>query len=105
MTRFLGIVGYSSDQVETSPGVYENQIEEREHKGELIRDSFSTRFSSQINDDIVLGHRLTIIADAELENMFPRMLYVVIKGYKWTVKSVEFQRPRVIIKIGGLYNG
>ena len=104
MAKFLGMIGYSSEQLETSPGVFEDVIEEREHKGELIRATLTSRPSSKVNEDIVLSHKLTLIADAELEAMFPRMLYVNIKGHNWAVKSVEFQRPRIVINIGGVYN-
>lgn len=105
MARFFGIIGYTSAQVETSPGVFENIIVEREHKGDILRDSLRTRSTPALNDDLVLTQKLSIIADAELESIFPSMVYAIVKGTRWKVISVEFQRPRIIVSLGGVYNG
>lgn len=104
MAKYSGLVGYG-DQVETAPGVWETITESRMMKGDLIRQNADIRDSAKVNDDITLNHRVSLIGDAYAFDSYFNMKWIQIHGRRWKISSVEVQRPRLIVEIGGLWNG
>jgi hypothetical protein len=104
MAKFHGKIGYS-ESVETAPGVWLDQITEREYYGDVIRELKQITNSGQVNDNFMLNNRLSITADDFAYTNFSAMKYVVWYGVYWKVGSVEIQRPRMILSLGGVYNG
>lgn len=104
MAKIYGVIGYAS-QVETSPGVWVEKITERTHYAELTRRSYRSESSGNLNDNINISNEVSIIADPYAYQNFHIIRYIVINGIKWKVSSVEIQHPRLIMTIGGEYNG
>ena len=104
MAKIYGVIGYAS-QVETSPGVWVEKITERTHYAELTRRSYRSESSGNLNDNINISNEVSIIADPYAYQNFHIIRYIVINGIKWKVSSVELQHPRLIMTIGGEYNG
>ena len=104
MAKFRGMIGYSQS-VETAPGVWTDQIVEREYYGDVIRDVRQYSNSGQVNDDLTIGNRLSVIADDFANANFSTMRYVVWFGVYWKISNIEIQRPRFILSLGGVYNG
>lgn len=105
MAKYAGLVGYST-QKETTPGVWTNDIVERKVRGDVIRLSSSFHDSSEkVNDDLALEHRISIVADPFAYENFTNLKYITYLGHKWKVVSIEVQRPRLIISLGGVWNG
>lgn len=104
MAKYAGLVGYG-EQVETAPGVWESAIKEHMMKGDLIRQNANIRDSGKVNDDITLNHRVSLFADAYAFDNYFNMKWIQIDGHKWKVSSIEVQRPRLLVDIGGLWNG
>lgn len=104
MAKFYGAVGYA-ETVNTAPGVYEEQITERQYFGELIRNTRRLQSTDQLNDDINIANEISIVADPYAYDHFHAMRYVEFMGAKWKITNVEVQRPRLILTIGGVYNG
>lgn len=99
------MIGYS-DTSETVPGVWEyNHIIERPYYGDMTRVASSSPQGEGLNDDLELKNDVSILADAYACQNFTNMRYVTIMGVRWKVKSVEVQRPRLVLSIGGVYNG
>jgi hypothetical protein len=98
-------VGYATSQ-ETAPGVWTNQITERNYFGDVIRDTRRLEPSGEkLNEDVSLGNSFSIMADAYATENIGSMRYVTWQGQNWTVTNVEVRRPRLILSIGGLWNG
>ena len=95
MAKFYGSVGYA-DTVETAPGVYEEKIVEYPYYGDLTRNTRQLQSGETLNDDINIAN--------EIKN-FHKMRYVVFMGEKWKISKVEVGYPRLILTIGGIYNG
>lgn len=104
MAKFYGVIGYAAT-VQTEPGIYEEQIIETEYMGDVLRNTRRLREGSKINDDITISNQISIIADPYASNNFHAMRYVTFMGAKWKVSDVEVQYPRLILTLGGLYNG
>lgn len=104
MARFHGRVGYGQ-QLETSPGVWEDVIVEFVYSGSVIRNSRSFRPGDHLNNDLSVGNSISIVADAYASEHFFAMRYVEWAGTLWTVVDVEVQRPRLLLRLGEVYNG
>lgn len=104
MAKFYGKIGYAST-VETKPGVYEEQIVERSYYGDLIRNTRRLQSSDKVNDDINISNEISIVADPYATNNFHTMRYAVFMGTKWKISNVEVSYPRLILTLGGVYNG
>lgn len=104
MTRFFGQVGFVT-QTETTPGVWEESAVERSYYGEVLRNSYRWDKGEQVNDNLNVNNSISIVADSfAIDNAYA-LRYVNWIGARWTITSFEIQQPRIILSIGGLYNG
>lgn len=104
MAKFHGFIGFSTEQM-TAPGVWEAIESEVEYTGDFLRDVRQWTEAANVNDNLTLSSRVSIIADPfALENI-AAIKYVKWEGVKWTVLSVEHQRPRLLLRLGEVYNG
>lgn len=104
MAKFYGKVGYGISK-ETVPGVWVDEIVERPYYGELVRNTRKMQMSDKVIDDINIANEISILADPFARDNFQYMQYVEFMGVKWKVITIEVQFPRLILSIGGLYNG
>lgn len=104
MTKWYGLIGYA-ETVEIEPGIYEEQITERSYYGDLVRNTRKLQNSGSVNDDINISNQISIVADPYARDHFYSMRYIEFCGAKWKVSDIEVQYPRLILTIGGLYNG
>ncbi len=104
MARYYGSVGYAND-TEQSPGVVVEEITTREYYGDVLYNTRRLENSGEINDDINVSNKISIVADPYALDNFWKIRYATFMGQKWKVKSVDVERPRLILTLGGLYNG
>ena len=104
MAKFYGNVGYVKS-VETDPGIWSEQPIEHPHFGDVIRNTSRYQPSGGVNDDININNSISIIADPFASENFQHMRYVVFMGTKWKITNAEVQYPRIILTLGGVYNG
>lgn len=104
MAKFYGEVGYGLT-VETAPGVWRDQITEQKYFGDVIRNSRKLDTGDKVNGDITVGNSISIVADAYANTHFFAIRYVRWAGTLWVVSDVEVQSPRLILRLGGVYNG
>lgn len=104
MAKFYGKVGYGISK-ETAPGVWVDKIVERPYYGELVRNTRKMQMSDKVIDDINIANKISILADPFAQDNFQYMRYVEFMGVKWKVTTIEVQFPRLMLSIGGLYNG
>jgi hypothetical protein len=104
MAKFHGKIGYAQT-VETVPGVHEETIMERLYYGDITRTSRALREGEQVNPVLTLGNSISIVADAYANEHFFAIRYVEWAGVRWTVVDVEVQFPRLLLRLGEVYNG
>lgn len=105
MPKFYGPVGYAADPVETVPGVWSNGIVEHMHRGDIVRNSRKLEEGDKVNMDLSVGNSISIVADAYAREHFWAMRYVKWSGVLWVVSNVTVEHPRLILRLGGVYNG
>lgn len=105
MARFFGSVGFNAGTVQTSPGVYDNTITERSYYGDVVRDTRRLDEVDKVNLDLSIGNSISIVADAFAHENFHAIRYVSWMGKCWIVTEVNVEHPRLILRMGGLYNG
>lgn len=104
MARFYGMIGYGENR-ETTPGVWEEHIIERPYKGDLVRSYRKLQESDKLNYDLAVANSISIVADAYAYEHFFAIRYVEWSGARWTVQTVEVQRPRLVLELGKVYDG
>ena len=104
MAKFYGVIGYAVTK-ETAPGVWTEEIAEQSYYGDLTRNMRRLQYSGDLNDDINVANEISIVADPYANANFHSMRYVAFMGAKWKISKVEVQYPRLILTLGGVYNG
>ena len=106
MAKWFGKVSYSAEQTETAPGVWTPDIVVREYYGDIIRNNTRWSMNSEsTNDDLTVNCQISIVADPFAINEFHSMKWIEFMGVKWKVTSVEPQPPRLLLTLGGCWNG
>lgn len=104
MTKFYGKVGYGLS-VETAPGVWDDQITERPYFGDVLRNTRRLQGGENVNDDLSVNNSISIVADPYAYGHFFSIRYVEWEGTLWAVSEVEVERPRLLLRLGSVYNG
>lgn len=104
MAKWFGRIGYA-ETIETAPGVWKEQIILREYYGDLIRNIRRIQTADKVNDDLSISNELSIVADPYAINNFYSMRYAEFMGTKWKISNVEVSYPRLILTLGGVWNG
>lgn len=104
MAKFYGEIGYG-ETVETAPGVHTDVITERMAYGDVVRNSRKLSEGEYLNNDLSVSNSISIVADAYANEHFFAMRYIKWAGTLWTVSDVTVERPRLLLRLGGVYNG
>jgi hypothetical protein len=104
MAKFYGNVGFI-ETIETTPGVWKAQETVFPYDGDLTRNTSMFQTSGGINDNKDINTEISIVGDAYAIQNFTNIRYVEFMGAKWKVSSVAPSLPRLILSIGGVWNG
>lgn len=102
--KYAGEIGFGVSS-EVRPSVWQETIVTRRYKGDVNRVSRRLQSVDKINDDIVISNEIEIFADAFAYENFQNIKYVTWMGTKWAVNTITVEHPRLILEIGGVYNG
>lgn len=102
MAKFFGTIGFVKT-VESTPGVWEEQVVERKYYGNVVSRQRSLA-TSGINDNINISDEISIVADPFAKENYFAIRFVEYMGAKWRVASISVQHPRINLSLGGLYN-
>lgn len=103
MARFSGLVGYVVEE-ETAPGVWRPVEKARMMKGDIIHQVSRHDKGDEVNDDVVLNHRISLIGDAYAFGNYYNIKWVKMDSIKWKVSSIEIARPRLLVSLGGIWH-
>jgi hypothetical protein len=86
-------------------GVWTADIEERDFKGQELNQVRSIEAADKVNPDYRLQNRISLVAHPYLVENLAKIKYVKVEGVRWIVNSVEREHPRLILSLGGVYDG
>ena len=104
MAKWFGKIGYSITK-KSEPGIWEPTIIERDYYGDITSNRWKRQNSGEVNDNINLSNVISIVADPFAYQNCSNIVYAEIMGAKWKISDIEIQRPRLILTVGGVYNG
>lgn len=104
MARYFGRVGFA-ETAETAPGVWEEVITQHEYYGDVIRNARRWENGESLNDNLIISNSISILADDYAYEHLANIRYVEWLGAFWKPTHIEVQRPRIILQVGGVYNG
>lgn len=104
MAKFYGVIGYVQS-TETSPGVWSDVPIEKNYYGDVLKETRRWQASENLNDNLTVSNKISIVADAYAYENFHAMRYIKWMGAFWKLTDVDVQRPRLILTLGGVYNG
>lgn len=104
--KYYGSIGFSVTK-ENPPesGIWTETIVERKYCGDILRLSKSLQGNDQVNDDISISNEISILSDPFANENYFSMKYLEFRGAKWKIRNIEIQYPRLLLTLGGLYNG
>lgn len=105
MAKYYGMIGISNDTKETSPGVWNDDVVERPYYGDVIRNRTKWDKSDSVNDNLNISNSISIVADDYILSHLYGIKYATWFNCKWKVIDIEVQLPRIILSVGGVYNG
>ncbi len=108
--RFSGAVGYATtEETSSGSGVFVESMTERTYFGDVTRNARRLEAPSQVppvvNPHLVLENSFSILADAEAYANFKSFRYIRWENNVWTITNVEVRRPRLILTVGGQWDG
>ena len=103
MARYYGKIRYFQT-VETAPGVWEEQYNDRAYYGDIIRNNRRITVNDNINSKLDVSVNISILADPFAYQNFQYICAAEYAGQMWKVSSVDVDKPRLTLSLGGLFN-
>lgn len=104
MARFCGNVGFEV-QKEVRPGIWKGELYEKVYYGDLIKNVQNFHNPGNVIDDINVQNQISIVADEFALRNYHFIKYVELNNVRWKVTSIIYQLPRLVLTVGGVYNG
>lgn len=105
MSKFCGIIGFVKIG-ELVDGVFgQEEIVQKTYRGDILRNTRRYETGGGLNDDVNISNQVSIVADSYILDNLEYIKYIEFHGSFWKVTSIDIQRPRLILTIGGVYNG
>lgn len=104
MNRYYGAIGYGITE-DKGDGVWDQKTTERFYYGDVMQNSRKWEKGEGRNDNLNINNRISIVADAFAYSHFADIRYASWMDSKWKVTDVTVQAPRLILTLGGVYNG
>lgn len=106
MSKYCGKVGYiTTIESPADSGIYVEVPCERVYRGDVVENGRALQSTQYLNDNVRVQNQISIIADAYAIQNYGRIRYVEWMGTMWKVDSVKVDRPRLLLTLGGVYNG
>lgn len=104
--KYSGLAGFNEKEIEVRPGVLQNQIKEVRIKGNVLNyGHYNSDTPNSIQQDVSIRNRLSIIMNPYIKKNFNNILYVTFMNVRWSISSLTINGNRVILDLGGVYNG
>lgn len=103
--RYCGVIGFGATVDQNDDDVWREEITERLYMGDVMKHTYNTQSADKLTKDVQVSMQVSIVADEFANNFMHLIRYAEWRGVKWQVTSIEPQYPRLILSLGGVYNG
>lgn len=104
MARYFGKVGFGQD-VNKGGGIWDTEITEKQYSGDIVRDFRRLQDVERVNKNLTTSTTVSIVSDSYANENIRAIRYAEWKGVLWEVTNVDEEHPRLILQLGGVYNG
>lgn len=106
MARFYGPIGFV-ESVETfeGSGIHVDVPTEKNYRGLIVKNIKRWDSTEYLNKDLNISNTISIVADPYISSHLTSIRYVKWLGGYWEIISVSSEPPRLVLTIGGVYNG
>ncbi len=107
MNKFYGKIGFAiNTNSEEDPDIYTDTIVERAYYGDILKNYQRYSQGDTLSGSITLNNQFSILADPYANEHSDAMRYIIHNNVKWIITDVDIsQYPRLIVSVGGKYNG
>lgn len=103
--RYSGQIGLRRAIQETSPGIWEQPIDEIDVSGDIRRAPSRWRSGENIQETVRVNHVISIMIPGDVEQSdFDEIVWATWQTKKWAVVSIEYEHPRLFLGLGGKWN-
>lgn len=104
MAKYCGNIGFAKS-ADDGHGVWEDTITEKKYYGDILQDNRRWSSSDHVMDNLTISTRFSILADSFANSNIGAMKYITYQSEKWKIENVDIQGRRLVISVGGVYNG
>lgn len=104
MARFHGVVGFGFPAEEVD-GIWTEPVVERTYFGDVKQNTMRLEDGASVNANLTITSSIEIMADDYAIEHTTAIRYVSFAGGLWTVSTIEPRSPRLLLRLGGVYNG
>lgn len=106
MAKYYGEIGFAETiESPANSGIWRETFVLRNYYGDIIRNVRKLISGERVNDNVAVDNRISIVSDPYADEHFFAIRYATWQGVRWKVINVEVQYPRLILSLGGVYNG
>ena len=102
--KWYGKIGYALTG-ENVGGITVPTMTWRQYYGDVQRYSRRVEAGQSINDNVNISNTISILADPYALNNIGYMKCIEWMGTLWEISSIDISYPRMVLGIGGVYNG
>lgn len=102
--KYSGKIGFAV-QIEKAPGVWEDQITERDYVGDILQRTESFTTGTTMMPQVRTVTSVSVLSDGLLKEKYNDIRYITYMGVKWMPSSIVSEWPRIEIFFGDQYNG
>ena len=107
--KFFGAIGFGHTE-EAAADVFRDVVVEKNYFGDVLANTRTLQEGEKVNSDLSVGNRISIVADAYAtaaiaDGNFFAMRYIMWLGVRWSIQKVDVLHPRLVLTLGGVYNG
>jgi len=104
MNKWVGVIGFAVNE-ETAPGVWEDTITEKKLTGDIIDVRVRRSDSQDINTNVNVSAKISVVINPYLRDHLDKLRYLSYFGSYWKISDISVEFPRLVISLGGVYNG
>lgn len=102
--RWYGKIGYANSSTDED-GITTEEITEKEYCGDVYRSNHRWDNNNSVNGTVRTSSQISILSDPYIIGNCQNIRYAEYMDNLWCVVDVEIQYPRLLLTLGGVYNG